>query len=194
MPSHRETGVSMNHMYLIRNLPGSVKSLFALTLCLFCAETAVSQVFKYIDENGNVTYSDTPPKEQEDLPPAELPDLIIQPAVQVEDRASTNSDEEDATEIEVNLTQPADETTITPGQMSFTVAAEVSRPLANGEIAILMVNGQEYGRSNMGLSWTVDNLIRGEMTLGVRIIDREDKQLAESNTLRVFVRRPTVNR
>jgi hypothetical protein len=195
MPSHRGNGESMKLMNLIRNLPGNVKNLFALSLLIFCSDAAISQVYKYIDESGNVIYSDTPPEEQKDLAPAELPDLIIQPAVKVQSRPAVNSSaSKEATEIDVNIIQPANETTITPGQMSFTVAAEITRPLARGEIAVLMVNGQEFGRSNMGLSWTVDNLVRGEMAISVRIIDRENKQLAESNTLRVFVRRPTVNR
>ena len=195
MPSHQGNGESMKLMNLIRNLPGNVKNLFALSLLIFCSDAAISQVYKYIDESGNLIYSDTPPEEQKDLAPAELPDLIIQPAVKVQSRPAVNSSaSKEATEIDVNIIQPANETTITPGQMSFTVAAEITRPLARGEIAVLMVNGQEFGRSNMGLSWTVDNLVRGEMAISVRIIDRENKQLAESNTLRVFVRRPTVNR
>jgi len=195
MPSHRGMGESMNLMYLIRSLPGNAKKLFALSLLIFCSDSVISQVYKYIDESGNVVYSDTPPEEQKYLAPAELPDLIIQPAVKVEARVGANSsDPKEAAEVDVNIIQPANETTITPGQMSFTVAAEVTRPLARGEMAILMVNGQEFGRSNMNLSWTVDNLVRGEMTLRVRIIDRENEQLAESEALRVFVRRPTVSR
>lgn len=170
------------------------KYLFALFALLFLADDALSQVYKYIDKNGNVIYSDTPPEEQKDLAPAELPDLIIQPAVKVAPRAPETSSQTDATEIETSIIQPANESTITPGQMSFTVAAEVTRPLARGETAVLLVNGEEFGRSSNSLSWTIDNLIRGEMRLQVRIINRENALLAESETLRVFVQRPSVNR
>lgn len=170
------------------------KYLFALFTLCFLADDALSQVYKYVDKNGNVIYSDTPPEEQKDLAPAELPDLIIQPAVEVAPRAPETTSQTDATEIETSIIQPANESTITPGQMSFTVTAEVSRPLARGETAVLMVNGEEFGRSSNNLSWTIDNLIRGEMGLQVRIINRENALLAESETLRVFVQRPSINR
>jgi len=196
LQSHHGVHESMNADHPITSLSAAAKTkrLFVLFMLFFLADTALSQVYKYVDKNGNVIYSDTPPEEQKDLPPAQLPDLIIQPAVKVAPRPSDNTPQTDATEIETRITQPANESTITPGQMSFTLAAEVSRPLARGETAILMVNDQEFGRSSSNLSWTIDNLIRGELKLQVRIINSENTLLAESETFRIFVHRASVNR
>jgi hypothetical protein len=181
----------MNANHSIIHSSTKANNLLWLLLCFVLSAPAQSQVYKYVDKDGNVVYSDSPPEEQQDLPPAKLPDLIIQPAVEVQRNNSSNTPQTDATEIDVSIVQPENETTITPGQMSFIVAAMASRSLARGEIAVLVVNGEEHARSN-SMNWTLDNLIRGEMTLQVNILDSEDSVLAESDTIRVFVRRPSV--
>lgn len=146
-------------------------------------------VYKYEDENGNIIYSDTPPANQENLAPAELPDIIMQPAVEVTERSSDNRN--DAADISVSIVSPDNEANILNDESAVGVFASASRQLKNGETAVLLVNGNEHSESR-SLSWSVTDLVRGEMRLTVIIRDSNDRVLASSENISIFVHRPSI--
>jgi len=160
-------------------------------LCLLISSMTVSpfvlgQVYKFIDENGNVTYSDTPPAEKQDMQPAELPEIFIQPGVEVTDRPA--AEEPKANDISISISTPEEGTSILGSQANFRVSASTSRKLSNGEQIKLMVNGIVHSTAPT-LNWTVTDLIRGEYVLSVEVIDKSGKIIANSAPVRIFVQR-----
>ena len=153
---------------------------------LSVASMSNAQIYKYVDENGNVSYSDTPPLEKQDMRPAELPDIIIQQGVDVPEKPSSN--EAETRTLSVSIDSPQQGATILGSQTSFRVSASTSKKLVSGETARLTVNGTPH-TTNSQLSWSVTNLIRGEYSLLVEIIDQNGQSIASSDMVTVFVQR-----
>lgn len=153
---------------------------------LIATPSGHGQVYKFIDKDGNVTYSDTPPAEQQDMQPAELPDIFIQPGVEVPEKVAV--EEYSAQEISISISSPAEETTILGHESSFGVSAATSRKPSNGEQIRLIVNGSVHATATTP-NWTVTNLIRGEYVLSAEVIDKNGKTIASSRPVRIFVQR-----
>ena len=88
---------------------------------LLSSPLTISQIYKFIDENGNLVYSDTPPADRQDMEPAELPEVFFQPAVDVPDRPI--SEEIKGAAINVSIQSPVQDATILGSQADFVVSA-----------------------------------------------------------------------
>ena len=169
-----------------------------LLLCLLVLlpQAGTAQIFKSVDENGNVTFSDTPPNSgsseqievrQTNRPPAPA---VIQP---LEPVAETAPDAAAAVSYSVAITSPANETTIAMGPGNFSVSAAVEPALGEGGLLQLFVDGAPSGEPQAGGSWALTNVFRGAHDLSVAVVDSKGARLAESAAVRVYVLRPSVN-
>lgn len=147
---------------------------------------ANSQVYKYVDEEGNIVYSDSPPIEEPTMEPAELPEVIYQPAVDIP--VDNHRHYPAAMDIEVDITSPANESTVPGSVSSFSVAGSTSRRLNAGETAQLMVNGTVHSQG-ASLGWSITDLVRGEYNLSIQILDDKQAVIAQSATTLVYVQR-----
>jgi hypothetical protein len=168
------------------------KLLLLILLLLPLASSA--QIYKTTDKQGNVTYSDTPPNgtasEEVQLqqvnttpPPPDRPKPLSRPA----------PEEPAATDYQLTITAPPNETTIPMGPGNFSVSATVSPSLAQGRLLQLYLDGSPWGDPQASTSWSLTNVLRGAHDLTVGVIDTEDTQLASSEPVRVYVLRPSIN-
>ena len=169
-----------------------------LLLCLLVLlpQAGTAQIFKSVDENGNVTFSDTPPNSgsseqievrQTNRTPAPA---VIQP---LEPVAETAPDAAAAVSYSVAITSPANETTIAMGPGNFSVSAAVEPALGEGGLLQLFVDGAPSGEPQASGSWALTNVFRGAHDLSVAVVDSKGARLAESAAVRVYVLRPSVN-
>jgi len=153
---------------------------------------AAAQVYREVDEEGNVTFTDRPQGESEAVeigptntappPPANVfPDAPEEPA-----NAAGGS-------YEVAITNPAHETIIPRGPGNFSVSASVSPGLQTGHKLQLLMDGSPRQEPQTGSTWNLTNVFRGEHNLTVAVIDSKGKQLSESEAVTVFVFRPSTN-
>lgn len=149
-----------------------------------------AEVFKVVDENGNVTYSDVPPEDGAD--PAELPDVHYQPAtlptVKLVPDADDGLDQAPVSPVRILLSSPSNEDVITPDISSISVSGSLNRGLQETEQTQLIVNGSVYGQPGKGLVWNVGNLIRGEYRLQLQVLEN-GRVTAQSSSVRVYVQR-----
>lgn len=158
-----------------------------LALCLFVLSAgSISQVYKFVDEHGNVTYSDTPPADKQDMEPAELPEIFYQPGVEIPEKPLET--ETLARNIKVSITSPVDGATILGSNPNFRASASTSERLISGDTARLIVNGVPQS-NGQALSWTVTDLIRGDYHLSVEIVDKDQKIIGQSEPVLVYVQR-----
>ena len=158
----------------------------AFLLCMLISSTAFGQIYKFVDEHGNITYSDTPPADKQDMEPAELPEVFYQPGVEVPDLPKPSKAKPRA--INVTINSPKEGATILGSATSMNVSASTSEKLIDGEAARLIVNGSPHS-TGKALNWSVTDLIRGEYHLSVEIIDKSQKIIAQSAPVKVFVKR-----
>jgi hypothetical protein len=171
-----------------------VKHLLILLFCTLLGAGASAQVYRVVDENGNVTFTDRPPENAErvevgptNTAPPPATDLYPTPAPKPADKADAESG------YKVAITAPANETIIPRGPGNFSVTASVTPALGRGHKLQLLLDGQPRQDPQAGGSWALTNVFRGEHNLTVAVIDGDGKQLATSEPVTVFVFRPSSN-
>ncbi len=169
-----------------------------LTILLLAAPlVAPAQIYRTVDEQGNVVFTDTPPPagtESEEVtlpqinttpPPEPRPDLAPEPNETAEEPAKP--------EYGVAITVPADETTIPMGPGNFAVSGLVRPSLGSGHQVQLYVDGVPWGEPQSVPSWELTNVFRGAHDITIAVVDSEGRHQAVSEPVRVYVLRPSVN-
>lgn len=165
-------------------------------ILLLLPQLGTAQIYKSTDEDGNVRFSDKPPvsgpseqiklRQTNSAPPPE--------PVEYKGASTTGAPEAAAdTSYNVSVATPADETTIAMGPGNFSVSASVEPALNGGALLQLYVDGQPSGEPQSGNTWGLTNVFRGAHDLTVSVIDANGDQLAESEPVRVYVLRPSIN-
>ena len=172
--------------------------ILLLAALLSLPQLGIAQIYKSVDEQGNVSYSDTPPKSgpseevkvriTNSTPAPE----ILEPLEPIPSGAPV-SDDEPMGDYLVEIASPDDETTIPMGPGNFSVVAAIEPALGRGELLQLYVDGSPAGSPQSRSTWDLTNVFRGAHDLTVVVTDQSGAQLAESDSVRVYVLRPSVN-
>ncbi|MFT5483245.1 MAG: hypothetical protein ACI9GW_001902 [Halieaceae bacterium] len=162
--------------------------------CLLCF-SAQAQIYKHIDANGNVTFTDKPPEN------AVLIDLGHTNTVPAPDKPSQAAPKRMATIEEIapperysiNIISPLIDAAIPNGPGNFSVDLSVTPDLHPRDSLQLFVDGDPLGRPQRGTSWGLTNISRGTHSLEARIIDNRGDVKGRSPSVRVHVFRPISN-
>lgn len=170
-------------------------TLYSLALWLVSL-TASAQIYKSMDENGVVTLSDVPPAASSDKPstivkpnvtnsmPGLSPTITSPEAVMIDESAARS----------VSIASPLNNATIQMGGGIFDVTAELGAPLAEDELLALYLDDELGDSPQVNTVWTLTYVIRGPDTLQVRRLARAGETISQSETITVFVLRPSVLR
>jgi hypothetical protein len=165
-----------------------------LGTALLLASTAIAQVYKSTDDQGNVVFSDTPPAGSSDSQQVDIPRTNTSPPPPViapVPRPTPEAPETETVPVEVAITSPANESTIPMGGGIFTVSASVSGG-DSSQVLQLLMDGSPQGEPQQTGSWNLENVLRGPHDLVVEARSRDGKVLARSEPVRVYVLRPSV--
>jgi hypothetical protein len=155
--------------------------------------TVNAQVYKQVDENGKITFTDQPAP---DATPVEIKPTNITPppSPSTYPEAASDSDMDGAgNAFNVTITSPDDETIIPRGPGNFSVSASTSPALSPRHTLQLMMDGNPHGETQRNPSWTLTNVFRGEHNLQVAIMDVSGREVTRSASVRVYVFRPSTN-
>ena len=151
---------------------------------------------KVVDEEGNVTFTDTPPNDADTIvEPHSILGTNTTPAVATAPENSVKTDQADAEASYVTrIVSPANESTIPMGPGDFMVEAEVSPGLDNEEQLILLLDGEAVGAPQSFPRWQLTNVFRGAHRLQVVRVSKTGAAQSQSTEHTVYVMRPSVNR
>lgn len=163
-----------------------------LFLLLIIPFAMAEEIYKTVDENGKVIYTDTPTKEGEKV---EMQELNTVPPPEYRPRPSSSSSEGGSSmdgppNYQLYFSSPADGTKVGPEQTSLNVQVQVEPGLQSGHLLQFFVNGQPQGTAQSSTSFVATNLMRGQKTIGVAIVDQQGNVLASAAPVRVYVIRP----
>lgn len=144
-------------------------------------------VYKSVDENGRVTYSDAPTGTK--INPVDLPQINTTPPVKAKTYNSP-APKQQAAQYRVSITSPSNGAQILAGQRNLTVAANVQPALGNGYSAQLYMNNSPYGGAQTSTSFVITEIMRGEQQISVAILSPTGKVVARSGSISVYVLRP----
>jgi hypothetical protein len=171
--------------------------LMALLLSLTAA-TAQAEVYKHVDEDGNVSYADHPQH------PGDKPINVPPPAMTFDSKppkptsSSTPAkpkaeSKPDVTYQMLKITSPANDQAIRANGGSFpiTVASRPGLNQAESHRFVVMIDGTKHQES-ASPPITLTNVDRGTHTISVQIQDNKGNVLASSNSVTVHVLRASI--
>ena len=157
--------------------------------------TASAQIYKSVDQNGVVTYSDVPPAIK-----SGVKSTVVQPnstnsmpglSPPITSLAAKTIDQPLARTV---IASPPNNVTTAMGVGIFDVTAELGAPLTDGELLALYLDDEMVEVPQTSEVWALTYVIRGPHTLQVRRLSSAGKTLSESEKITVFVLRPSILR
>jgi len=181
---------------------GMVRILILQTLLLFSLSAfSQGEIFKVVDEDGNVTFTDQRPNDQ--AQPVDLPPLsVIETDVQVPeapaegDAAAEEPKEPTLRELkrmfrDFRITQPQQEETFWGTANTVVVSWGSATATPNDFSVLLYVDGQAQDAPAVGgVSLTLD---RGEHKVYAVLRDGGRRRIATTDTVTFFVKQNSVN-
>jgi len=170
--------------------------LASCTLSVMSATTALAEVYKTVDENGNVVYTDQPPEPGAE--PMKLRELSVVPVPEyaAKDRAIKSSglgegDTPDLGELrrgyrDFALTSPAPEQTFTGTGNIATIAWDTRFELQPGMQVVVQIDGKALPPTTAS-AITSPQLDRGEHQVSARLVDVQNRTIATSGPVTFFV-------
>lgn len=177
-----------SHYYLTMKI---IKSL-PLYLCLILiSSTAFAQMYKWVDEEGNISYSDQPPykgAEQLDTPP-----LATMPATKIPKKnkpsAATEEAEKETVYTALKITSPQDDMTIRNNAGNFSISVSITPSLntAQGHTISLSMDAKVIKGRSSSTSFNLTNIDRGTHKFKVSVLDKKGKSLFKSKPITVHL-------
>ena len=167
------------------------------TVCFFVVAvtsvsgTAIAGIYKYLDENGNIAYSDKPvhgaQKLKIKLRPTPESDVAQQSAEALED---DDGNSKEVTSYEsLELLTPNDDKVVSDRSGSVQVVLLPTPRLSSTHELVITVDGKDISRgrhANLNLS----QVSRGTHTVSARILDANGTTMISSPTATFHVREP----
>ena len=180
---------------------GLINTLILLVILLF-SSTAFAQgdIYKVVDKDGNVTFTDQPPNDA--AQPLDLPPLsVIETDIQVPETpaAGTADDESKPPTIrelkkqfrDFRITRPQPEETFWGTANSVVVSWGSSQPIPQNMSARLFVDGAgQNAPAQGGVTLTLD---RGEHQVYAELRDEQNRRIATTDTVTFFVKQHSAN-
>lgn len=148
-----------------------------------------AKVYRWVDENGKVHYSDEPKANAEEVDLSEVRENTISLGTT---RKITKAPEPEAIRFNITIISPEHEATIRSNEGEFTVTVGVSPELPRGALLALYVDNKLTIQPQTSTVFNLTGVYRGEHSIIVKMLDQSGKVLASSSPRKVFVHQASV--
>ncbi|WP_081869670.1 DUF4124 domain-containing protein [Endozoicomonas numazuensis] len=168
--------------------------IFSLLLVLPLSGQS-SEIYKTVDNNGNVTFTDSPGANKK-AEPVELPPITSIPSSPTSSQPAVKQLDDQKGDIypTFTITEPANDSTVRDNG-NFTVNVSLKPRLTVGHTLSLSVDGVQQGKPQRNTQFKLQNIDRGTHQLSVAILNRNGKTLKTTRSTvhvqRTVVRPPT---
>lgn len=168
-------------------------SLLLLPALALAGEAATT--YKWVDEDGKVHYSDSPPPGVE-ATEAELPPLITVPPPTTQTESSL-IDPAERTKPQpyyqaLRITEPANEQALWANSGQLTITLAVAPELRANHTVAVFLDGKQAAGPTQQAQVTIPGVVRGTHTLTAVIVDAKGQILLRSPTVTVHVHKHSV--
>jgi hypothetical protein len=169
--------------------------LLPLVLLLVPLTGLTDAVYRTVDAQGNVVFTDAPPADGSAADRIEIQrtNTVQAPPTPPPPEPITSEQETAAPAYEVSITAPANETSIPMGPGNFSVSVAVQPALRRYDGLQLFMDGTPWGGPQLDPMWDLTNVFRGQHDITVGVVNKDGETLAMSPPVRVFVHRPSIN-
>jgi hypothetical protein len=169
-------------------------SLFAVFFMLLTTPPVMGDgatVYKWLDSNGNVMFSDKPhPGAQEiQIPNVQTYSAPKIPAPSLPDESKSEVQE---TAYKISIVQPDEQTTIRNPQGYVSVIVEVKPSLKKGNQVQLLLDDTPVGSPQESTVFALQNILRGSHTLTAKVLNPIGNVLTSSDEVTFYMMPPRV--
>ncbi len=173
--------------------------LLSLILTSTCPTTVFAEMYKWIDEDGNISYSDQPPyKGAQTLTP---PTISTTPAVKTPPKTASqkekeNEENKNATKYSYfKITSPENDATIRDNNGNFSISMNSKPALdtAAGHYISILIDGKAVKKQS-STSASFSNIDRGTHKISAQIKNRNNTVVRSANTITIHLHRQVVPR
>jgi len=176
--------------------------LFTLLLFMLLNSTATqAEMYKWVDQDGNISYSDHPP--YKGAKKLEAPALSSVPATDIPEKkpetvAETNGeDEKKITKYAyLRITSPENDATIRDNNGNFSISISIKPSLNTkaGDYFSVLMDGKVMHDKLSSTSVSMTNIDRGSHTVSVTVNSKDGKPIRKSSPVTVHVHRQSILR
>lgn len=160
-------------------------------LLLFCfVLSAQAEVYRWVDSNGTVIYSDQPHTGAEtielDTSPSYSPVAIPEQATPIEEVAAPS--------YKISIVSPVNDEAVRNNAGIVNINASVNPQLESNrnDLFTVKLDGQVLGEPSSSPNFVLTNIERGTHTVQVAIVDTNGKQLTSSEVITFHLKRHSV--
>ena len=170
-----------------------IRSLLLVGL-LAASCQAVAALYKSIDEDGNVVFSDQPSEGAEPvkLEPINVMDSLQTPSSDSDAATDGTPPEVAAVTYDVTITQPETDTTIRANDGNIMVSVSLDPPLKEGHQLWYKVDGEPMTAS-AATSTVLKNVNRGTHAITVSVVDENSKPISTSAAITIHLMRVSIH-
>ncbi|MEQ9546758.1 MAG: DUF4124 domain-containing protein [Marinobacter sp.] len=167
--------------------------LFAGVL-VFTAAPATAEVYRNVDAQGNVTFSDEPSNGAEEVKVQPVTTITLpKPAdVREPEKLRKEVEKEGSVYDNVRILAPQNDEAFHSGSGDVAFRVTSAPGLKQGHRYEVTLDGQPVGQTTSN-TLTVRNVFRGTHNAGVHIIDEKGVQVKTGDSIRFTIHRPSVN-
>lgn len=166
----------------------------SLMLVLITTCSAYAVLYRGVDAEGKVVYSDTPFEDAEKFTPPPI-SVVDTAKAKTNEAAGKTAEEEKPVEFkyrDFDIVSPKNRDTI---RDQFDIAVSLKlKPSLNveqGHSIWLLVNGKPVIKKSKSLSLKIDRLERGAQNIHAQVRDKEGKVIVRTRTTVVFIHPPS---
>ena len=179
------------------------KLCILLSIVVAMPATLSAQVYKSVDKDGNVVYSDSPPTPG--AKPMKMPELSVVPAPPIakvpirpsQSKADANGNVTDLKALQrgyrdFKLISPAQEQTFAGTGNDATVAWSTRYDLQPGMTVVINLDGKPLAPTT-DQSVLLKQLDRGTHTVSADLVDAQQRKIASTDTVKFYIHQNSVN-
>lgn len=159
--------------------------LAALWLLPWAPATHASEVYKHVDEDGNVSFSDQPRDGGKWVPLDQTNTVAPPPAWKAQQHNRRKRPDNSAGYWQVDIVSPGNDSIIPNGLSPTEVVARINPAVEPHQRVRLLLDGVPVAESSRA-GFTIDRIARGSHTLQVELRDG-DSLLGSSEPVTIFV-------
>jgi hypothetical protein len=166
-----------------------MRILLVISLILLAAP-ASGEVYRYVDENGTVVFTDQRPSD--DARPMDLPEPSVMESRKLARKASQEEESEEETEPELvypslTMLSPKRGETFQGTGNTLPVRLVTREALRTGDQVVVYLDGQEQGRFQ-SLSVDLQQVPRGTHEVRTKILDENDNVVGDSGPVTIHMK------
>ncbi len=164
-----------------------LKLIFIISI-IFYLPIIQGEVYKSVDEDGNIIFTDRPTTNSKEIKLKELKTTeTVKPSVSSSSRKSRGENNEDHSYEKIVVSNPENGSSVRSNSGNITISVLVKPSLRSGHKILITMDGKELSKGT-GTSISLTNIDRGSHTVGASVIDSSSKPIISGSSTFTILR------